>query len=256
MPETRPPRHFSPQLARSLRDTALSLNIASNTTRLQILLSLSKGPRTTSDLCRELGKDGRFLGQHLHTLMHGNLVASQREGRYKAYRLTDDGLAMLKAAGLISGQSVGEAPRGEQTIPPATATAPMAPGGIDGLSRLLALLKAFADPVRLRLLCLLSSADEVCVCHLHGALDLPQSTVSRHLSALRTAGLIAGRREGTWVYYRLAHPVDELQGGLIGLLAPGRAKSDVFEEDRGRLARLAPCPDQPNPTGVMPHFPR
>jgi ArsR family transcriptional regulator, arsenate/arsenite/antimonite-responsive transcriptional repressor len=60
------------------------------------------------------------------------------------------------------------------------------------------LFKAFADPVRLRLLNLLA-AGEVCVCHLHEALELPQSTVSRHLAYLRKRGLVVARREGLWV---------------------------------------------------------
>ena len=67
------------------------------------------------------------------------------------------------------------------------------------------LLKAFADPVRLRLLNLLAGR-EVCVCHLHEALGLPQPTVSRHLAYLRKAGLVVGRKDGLWVHYRLAEP--------------------------------------------------
>src|SRR5271155_1837223 len=77
------------------------------------------------------------------------------------------------------------------------------------------LFKAFADPIRLRLLNLLSEG-EVCVCHLHEALDLPQSTVSRHLAYLRKRGLVVGRKEGLWVHYRLAKPSNMLHRGLIG----------------------------------------
>src|SRR5271157_5100886 len=79
------------------------------------------------------------------------------------------------------------------------------------------LFKAFADPVRLRLLNLLAGG-EVCVCHLHEALDLPQSTVSRHLAYLRKRGLVVGRKEGLWVHYRLAKPAGELHRTLIGCL--------------------------------------
>ena len=78
------------------------------------------------------------------------------------------------------------------------------------------LFKAFADPVRLRLLNLLADG-EVCVCHLHEALDLPQSTVSRHLAYLRKRGLVVGRKEGLWVHYRLAKPAGELHRQLIGV---------------------------------------
>src|SRR4051794_37510699 len=76
------------------------------------------------------------------------------------------------------------------------------------------LLRAFADPVRLRVLNLLVDR-EVCVCHIHEALDLPQPTVSRHLAYLRKAGVVVGRKEGLWVHYRLAEPATELHRTLI-----------------------------------------
>ncbi|TDD21162.1 ArsR/SmtB family transcription factor [Nonomuraea diastatica] len=68
---------------------------------------------------------------------------------------------------------------------------------------LAALLKAVADPVRLRLLSLIAShpGGEVCVCDLTDAFDLTAPTISHHLKVLRTAGLIGGERRGTWVYY-------------------------------------------------------
>jgi len=65
---------------------------------------------------------------------------------------------------------------------------------------------ALADPTRLRILALLSE-DEICVCHLHAGLDVPQPTASRHLAYLRKAGLVATRRNGIWMHYRLA-PID------------------------------------------------
>lgn len=63
-------------------------------------------------------------------------------------------------------------------------------------------LKALADPTRMRILALLGSG-EVCVCHLHTALDVPQPTASRHLAALKKAGLVEARKIGLWVHYRL-----------------------------------------------------
>ncbi|HTV02163.1 MAG TPA: metalloregulator ArsR/SmtB family transcription factor [Luteitalea sp.] len=62
---------------------------------------------------------------------------------------------------------------------------------------------ALADPTRLRILALLGDG-EVCVCHIHESLDIPQPTASRHLAYLRKAGLVEGRRDGLWVHYRLA----------------------------------------------------
>src|SRR5262249_43121745 len=68
-----------------------------------------------------------------------------------------------------------------------------------------ALLKAVADPYRLRILATLAEAtDEACVCDFTDALPLNQPTVSHHLRILRDAGLVTCERRGTWVYYRIA----------------------------------------------------
>jgi DNA-binding transcriptional ArsR family regulator len=64
-------------------------------------------------------------------------------------------------------------------------------------------LKALADPVRVRLMSMLLTADEVCTCDLAPAVGLTEATVSHHLSVLRKAGLITdGERRGMNVYYR------------------------------------------------------
>jgi ArsR family transcriptional regulator len=104
------------------------------------------------------------------------------------------------------------------------------------------LFKAFADPVRLRLLNLLAGG-EVCVCHLHEALDLPQSTVSRHLAYLRKRGLVVGRKEGLWVHYRLAKPAGELHRTLIGCLRACFKEIDVLKQDRQKLNHGSCCGD-------------
>ena len=104
------------------------------------------------------------------------------------------------------------------------------------------LFKAFADPVRLRLLNLLAGG-EVCVCHLHGALELPQSTVSRHLAYLRKRGLVVGRKEGLWVHYRLAKPAGELHRTLIGCLGACFKEIDALKQDRQKLDHDSCCGD-------------
>jgi ArsR family transcriptional regulator len=65
--------------------------------------------------------------------------------------------------------------------------------------------EALADPLRRRLIGLLLDQDERCVCELHGALSESQPKVSRHLAVLREAGIVAVRREGVWMHYRI-HP--------------------------------------------------
>ena len=120
----------------------------------------------------------------------------------------------------------------------------MKPATTDNLATTTRLLKAFADPVRLRLLNLLSRDREVCVCYLHEALELPQPTVSRHLAYLRKTGLVVGRKEGLWVHYRLAKPIGDFHGTLIDCVGTSLTDPDVFPRDRERLGRIAPpCGD-------------
>jgi ArsR family transcriptional regulator len=79
------------------------------------------------------------------------------------------------------------------------------------------LLKALADPVRLRLLSLVAShADgEACVCDLQGAFELSQPTVSHHLKVLHASGLLERSKRGVWVYYRVR---SEALAGLAALI--------------------------------------
>jgi ArsR family transcriptional regulator len=107
------------------------------------------------------------------------------------------------------------------------------------LAESVSLVKAFADPVRLRLLNLLAGG-EVCVCHLHEALELPQPTVSRHLAYLRKRGLVVGRKEGLWVYYRRAKPASEMHRKLLDCV-PLSLGHEQADSDRGRLSRLSCC---------------
>jgi len=91
--------------------------------------------------------------------------------------------------------------------------------------------KALGDPVRLRLFYLLCLQAELCVCHLTDALDLPQSTVSRHLGVLRHAGLVETRRDGKWMHYRLAVGMANTLSGIV----KGQA-DEVLRADAERLA--------------------
>jgi ArsR family transcriptional regulator len=79
------------------------------------------------------------------------------------------------------------------------------------------LMKALADPARLRLLSLVASHEggEACVCDLNDALDLSQPTISHHLKVLHEAGLLEREKRGVWVYYRVgARALSDL-GALI-----------------------------------------
>jgi ArsR family transcriptional regulator len=71
------------------------------------------------------------------------------------------------------------------------------------LRRLEAIFSGLADNTRLRILQLLAE-EELCACEVMAALDLTQPTASHHLGILERSGLVISRREGKWVFYRIA----------------------------------------------------
>jgi ArsR family transcriptional regulator len=102
------------------------------------------------------------------------------------------------------------------------------------------MFRALAHPVRLRILDLLAE-QEACVCHLTAILGQRQPYVSQQLATLREAGLVADRRDGTLIYYRLADEhlarlLDEGKALLYDLLGEGLAFPSVPAE------ALANCP--------------
>ena len=94
--------------------------------------------------------------------------------------------------------------------------------------------KALSDETRLRIISLLSNS-ELCVCDLIAALDLPQSTVSRHLATLRNAELVEDRRQGIWMYYRIAGADHCLPGNLLPLLQGQLSLMETSQQDLIRL---------------------
>lgn len=73
----------------------------------------------------------------------------------------------------------------------------------DDAGMLAGLLAALADPVRLRLLSLLSEKGEICSCDLAGPLGRSQPTISHHTGVLEAAGLVVGQRRGRWMWWRV-----------------------------------------------------
>ncbi len=91
------------------------------------------------------------------------------------------------------------------------------------------LLKALADPVRLRLMSLIVTTDEACVCDLAVPFDVSQPTISHHLRVLKDAGLVESERRGTWVYYRARREALDAIGGVF---AETSASSERLNEAR------------------------
>ena len=92
----------------------------------------------------------------------------------------------------------------------------------DAAERIAPLLKALADPVRLRLMSIIASHEggEACVCDLNDAFALSQPTISHHLKVLHEAGLVDRDKRGVWVYYRASGEALRGLATLIGTTAP------------------------------------
>lgn len=98
------------------------------------------------------------------------------------------------------------------------------------------LFKALADKTRLRILALLGN-NEVCVCHIHDSLGLPQPTVSRHLAYLRKTGLVSARRDGVWMHYQLSRSLDPLIQGVIASAVNALERLPATTQDRKQFQR-------------------
>lgn len=77
------------------------------------------------------------------------------------------------------------------------------------------ILAALAEPTRLGAVRLLWPGQELCVCELMRALDATQSRMSRHMAALKAAGLVADRRDAQWVRYRRHPDLDPAVAGMV-----------------------------------------
>lgn len=102
---------------------------------------------------------------------------------------------------------------------------------VDPVARL---FRALGDPTRLRIVALLSHG-ELCVCHLEQALGLTQPTVSRHLAVLRAAGVVAVRRDGSWVHYRLCDQVDKAAERQLTSIVESFAERKALAREAAKL---------------------
>jgi len=104
------------------------------------------------------------------------------------------------------------------------------------------LFRALSDATRLRMLLLLHGEGELCVCELVHALDLGQPKVSRHLAMLREMGVVATRRQGQWVFYRLHPEMPPWAHAVLDAAATGMAEDATHRADRQRLRHMAERP--------------
>lgn len=103
------------------------------------------------------------------------------------------------------------------------------------------LFKALADRTRLRLLNLIGE-DEVCVCFFVAVLNTNQPKVSRHLAYLRKAGVVAARRDGKWIHYRVVEPPDEQAANIFREVRTWLQNDEAMKLDRASLTEICCAP--------------
>jgi ArsR family transcriptional regulator len=115
-------------------------------------------------------------------------------------------------------------------------------------SDLTPLFAALADRTRLRLLNLIAGR-EVCVCYLVEILRQSQPKISRHLAYLRKAGVVAARREGKWMHYRIRRteierPEDAAAASILDAVLESFKWDREMQSDLARLSRACCRPDR------------
>ena len=104
-------------------------------------------------------------------------------------------------------------------------------GTVNELKTLAEMLKVLSDPTRLRILEILHTRGETCVCELEAALGMTQSNISFHVNTLRKAGLVASQKVGKWVFYTPDEgALQTCLGQLATRFAPEQAKTDRSPE--------------------------
>jgi ArsR family transcriptional regulator, arsenate/arsenite/antimonite-responsive transcriptional repressor len=103
--------------------------------------------------------------------------------------------------------------------------------------------QALGDNTRLRLLNLMAD-QELCVCYFVEILNQPQPKISRHLAYLRSAGIVAARRDGKWMHYRIVMPPNEGATKLLRETLAWLKEERTMQADRARLSRACCAPEK------------
>jgi ArsR family transcriptional regulator, arsenate/arsenite/antimonite-responsive transcriptional repressor len=98
--------------------------------------------------------------------------------------------------------------------------------------------KVLADETRLRCLALIFENEEICVCEIMHALELPQSKISRHLSIIKLNNVISQRREGQWVLYSKEATLSDFKTQIIKMTIQELSKTSTFRQDKKRLSTM------------------
>ena len=116
------------------------------------------------------------------------------------------------------------------------------------------LFRALADRTRLRIVNLLARGS-LCVCDVQRILEQPQSSVSRHVALLKSAGLIRDRRDGLRTFYTLTPSDSRLTRAVLGAIRAHLGDDGEYRSDLDELTRLratGECHEEPRDRGAVP----
>lgn len=106
------------------------------------------------------------------------------------------------------------------------------------------IFQMLADQTRLRALALMQAQGELCVCELVAGLDLSQPKISRHLAAMRDAGLLTSRRDAQWVFYHINTALPDWQQQVLAAALTGIKDEPVLKQDTRRLTGMKNRPER------------
>lgn len=108
---------------------------------------------------------------------------------------------------------------------------------VNSLSNTVNMAKALGDETRLRIMAMLES-QELCACQIIEVFALANSTISRHLSVLKQAGLLKSRKSGRWIYYAWASDNDERLALTQTWVSQMIHDDTLIQLDRQRVAEI------------------
>lgn len=106
------------------------------------------------------------------------------------------------------------------------------------------IFQILADETRLRALVLMAQTGEVCVCELVYALGVSQPKISRHLAAMREAGIVVSRRCAQWVFYKINPDLPDWQHQIVTSAVSGSTDETDFRQDMKRLQTMKNRPER------------
>ena len=106
------------------------------------------------------------------------------------------------------------------------------------MDKIIEIMKAASDPTRIRILMGLQK-QELCVCQITELLELAPSTISKHMSILKHAGLLKSRKDGKWIYYRINNNAASMfEQKILDALNEELCIKEEIISDRGRLEKI------------------